>query len=527
MSGKKRKNNTPKKPNQTSGEAIVNDPSAEMEAALGNDEHTPIDSSTDDIISDAETSLDTILDGEPLSDEPVDELDVNTNDAEPVEVSEADHNISEASPGVSIEKAATEAASDVETGATASESSSTTSSVEAPLSAPAEPSPQSSGMVKKLGLLFLLLLIILLALGGYFGWQYWQQLQVGRDSQSQAVEAVDSKLSQQLTAQQKTIEALSAQVLSRESSVDDMRLLVEQTVGEQDWVKQRLENHTNRLRSLAGTSREDWILAEARYLLRLANQRLLTERGTRSAQSLLQTVDKMLLDLDGADLFSVRQAIQNDIAALRLAPNVDREGIYLRIGALAKQVRTVPSAPISQEGLSERAAPKAASQVEQASEAETEEETSSWYSPVVGSFSKAWSAVANSVEVRHYDSPPSLFITEQEEASVRHNLHLLLTQAQLSLLREEPEIYKASLTNAIEWVNQYFGHYDKKSVLVEELASLHAMPVAEQLPDISASLKVLTDYIERYHKLTPDKKSATEAEKETEAINDVDQEASK
>ena len=38
---------------------------------------------------------------------------------------------------------------------------------------------------------------------------------------------------------------------------------------------QRLDSHNKRLLSLSSTSREDWLLAEAEYLLRLANQRLL------------------------------------------------------------------------------------------------------------------------------------------------------------------------------------------------------------------------------------------------------------
>src|SRR5690606_8016466 len=44
-----------------------------------------------------------------------------------------------------------------------------------------------------------------------------------------------------------------------------------------------LNGQQERLRALSTTTREDWLLAEAQYLLRLANQRILTERDGANA----------------------------------------------------------------------------------------------------------------------------------------------------------------------------------------------------------------------------------------------------
>src|SRR5690606_5363670 len=69
----------------------------------------------------------------------------------------------------------------------------------------------------------------------------------------------------------------------------------------------RLNNHQERLQALSTTTREDWLLAEAEYLLRLANQRILTERQTANALSLMVTADDILKEIDDPDLFVVRK----------------------------------------------------------------------------------------------------------------------------------------------------------------------------------------------------------------------------
>src|SRR5690606_16217521 len=99
-------------------------------------------------------------------------------------------------------------------------------------------------------------------------------------------------------------------------------------------LEERLENANRRLRAMSSTNREDWKLAEAEYLLRLANQRLLMERDGGNALALAQEVDQILRDLNDTDLFPVRRALARDITALKLADQVDREGLYLQLMAL-------------------------------------------------------------------------------------------------------------------------------------------------------------------------------------------------
>ena len=93
-----------------------------------------------------------------------------------------------------------------------------------------------------------------------------------------------------------------------------------------------------RLAELGSTSRSDWYLSEAAYLVRLASQRLQTERNTKNPLALLLQADRILLNLNEEGLLSVRTAIADDVASLRLAGSVDVEGIVLELNALAKQI---------------------------------------------------------------------------------------------------------------------------------------------------------------------------------------------
>jgi uncharacterized protein HemX len=60
------------------------------------------------------------------------------------------------------------------------------------------------------------------------------------------------------------------------------------------------------------------------------------------------------------------------------------------------------------------------------------------------------------------------------------------------------------LEQAKQWLNRYYVHYPNKDILVEEINDLQQQSIVQVLPDISSSLEQLIDYIDRYHKLTPE-----------------------
>ncbi len=369
-----------------------------------------------------------------------------------------------------------------------------------------QPTGKASTGGRALNLLILLLVLLALAGGGYYSWQQSQ-------SQGQMLAAVNVQVEsqqQQISQLEQTLAEARKQQLDQHA--DDRELLTA--------ISQRLDSHNKRLLSMSSTSRDDWLLAEAEYLLRLANQRLLMERGTRGAQALLEAADNILRDLDDVDLFPVRKALARDLAALKLAGQIDREDIYLRLAVLTEQVETLEVlAP-------EQVTPAI---IRESAEMPAVEPLDFW-SRFRKSLSGALQKLGNYVRIRRRSEPVEPLLAPRDQLYLSQNLRLMLERAQLAMLREEQEIYRHSLDQAQRWLRTYYGMNEKSPVLEQTLAELKRERVSQELPSISGSLAQLKAYIERLHKLGREagKSESTQSrEVQTTAANNAQARADK
>lgn len=345
--------------------------------------------------------------------------------------------------------------------------------------AKAKPEKKPSGVGGFLLGLLVLILIGAVAGGGYFGWQYWQQDQLAKQNLSQALNTQNQQLQQLQQSQQQATQTLAS------TGAADLELTEAITA-----VQQRLDSHNKRLISLSSTSREDWLLAEAEYLLRLANQRLLTERATRGALGLLQTADAILKDMDDVDLFPIRKAIGQDIAALKLSPKVDRDGLFLRMAGLASQIDKLPTLP------------KRTPMIERKREIETPVlvENSTYMDTLKGWGASTVDYMKGFIIIRR-NQPVQALLPPEAQAYIKLNLRFMLERAELAMLREEEVIYKTSLQQAREWLQTQFPPNNQIEAFIEELHDLEAQEVVAPLPDITSSLEQLRVYIERLHQV--------------------------
>ncbi len=251
-------------------------------------------------------------------------------------------------------------------------------------------------------------------------------------------------------------------------------------------LQSRLDSQAVRLEDLAATSRDDWLLAEAEYLLRLANQRLLTERQAANALALMERADRILRDIDDVDLFPVRKALAEDITALKMAGTVDREGLYLRIEALQAAVADLTLL------FREPAEPEPAA-------AEPTPPEGPWYRRLWANAGEALADMGALVRIRRRDEPLEPLPTFEQAMNLRYNLRILLEQAQLALLRGEQQIYARSLARARQWLEEHFAASAATDTVLDELSKLRAQNIAPPLPAVSGSLHALQDYIELRH----------------------------
>jgi uroporphyrin-III C-methyltransferase len=359
----------------------------------------------------------------------------------------------------------------------------------------------------------LLLLTGVVTAAGYWGWQQLSQQQASVIALQQETEIMGRTrdvLQAQLTTAQEKLDKQLDQQQQQSSGVERALAATEQ----------RLNSQGKRLRNLTSTSREDWLLAEAEYLLRLANQRLLMERETEGAVALLDAADHILRDIDDMNLFAVREALAKDMAALKLAPSVDRAGLYLELAALAQQIETLDFVQPTNPVLITKAQEKPEVVFSSSSDSAVSQTVLSWQDLVMQSFQAAMGKLQQHISIQQHEKLPPPLLAPEHQAYLKQNLRLMLEQAQLALMREEQKVYQHSLQQASTWLHNYFTLNPQAILIAEEVDGIARQQVKQQLPNISASLESLRGFMGDLHKLTPrDQQNPTVLESSANADN--------
>ena len=345
---------------------------------------------------------------------------------------------------------------------------------------PGKPTPPSStggGSSKGGGVAIALVIILALALG-LITWQGWQRL----DSQQQRLDELAQQA--QNSASQQAVSELESRIeegeaersQALESTVSELRSELDSYRSD---INSTLDEVLTQLSQEQDTDERDWLHAEAAYLLRLANQRLQLEGDVEGAAALLRAADARLADADNPALTPVRREIANELAALDAVPQVDRTGIYLALNA---QQERVAGLRLSQE-IEERAV------------------TSSIEQPPTGTFQRQLARFGEELKdlvvIRQHDEALEALITPEQESYLRQSLRLILEQSQLALLKEEPELYEASIDKALELLNGYYDtEREETQSVIARLQELKQAEVKPELPDISASQQALASFID-------------------------------
>lgn len=326
---------------------------------------------------------------------------------------------------------------------------------------------------KRLGIAALVLVILLAVATLLVGWYGWQRL----EAQQQRLAEVDSN-AEAIADLESRFESSEGE---RQAALDEaMASLRDEFSSYRSEVDETLDRVLDELSSQQNADEREWLHAEAAYLLRLANQRLQLERDVEGAAALLRTADDRLRDADNPALVPVRREISSELAALDAVPRIDRTGLYLSLNAQQQQLARLP---LKQD-------------VEQiaAQAGDTSPPSGTWQQQL----SRFGSELKELVTVRRHDEALEALITPEQESYLRQNVRLVLEQAQLALLKEEPELYQASLDKAMTLIRDYYAT-DRNAVQVslDRLAELREASIRPELPDISGSQQALATFIER------------------------------
>jgi uroporphyrin-3 C-methyltransferase len=351
--------------------------------------------------------------------------------------------------------------------------------------------PDSSNKEKKgpgwIIVLLILVVSVIAALGSAYVWQLYNEqqkiLQNGQAGIAGAIQRVDEQANQNRLLQRQ---------LDRQS--DNAKLLQQQLVGQVEALQRQLSSQQKRINSLSTTDRSDWLLAEAEYLMRLANQRLLMGKEVKGALDLMMAADEIALELDDAALYPVRQELANDIAKLRSATKLDIEGVYLQLGALAKQVDQLRLFELPQLQLktAEPIAPE------------------NWQQRMEIGLQAAWNKLSSYIQIHRNTEVYKPLLAPEYESAVRQNVRLMFEQAQMAALSGKQHLYDDSLIKAKTWLQNYYKiDADKTAELIATIDGLANIQITVPLPDISGSLRALKDYLETIRPISSNSKQLT------------------
>ncbi len=311
----------------------------------------------------------------------------------------------------------------------------------------------------------------------WFGWQQWQIMLTD-------LERIEY-LNVELEAHLKQANSQSIITSNRElEHLENRKELSQQVIN----LQLQVNAQGARITELGSTTRTDWYLSEAAYLARLASQRLQTERRTKNPLALLQKVDSILVEIDEGGMLAVRAAIAADITALRLAGEIDIEGIVLELNALAVQIDELPMIQLSVNS----SASNQDSDDNGLANLVVDESLSQRWSALIDEFTQS---LGQLVQVKQRLQPIERVLSASEESVVRNNVRLLLQQAANAALREQQSIYDLSLKRAQQWLTQYFQMNSSVEVVKDRLIKLSVEQVVQELPFIDGSVNALEAFM--------------------------------
>lgn len=301
-------------------------------------------------------------------------------------------------------------------------------------STPAQtPPPQPNSQGKKLASVALLLV---LALGAGFAYVHQQQ-KSEFNNQLQAVRA-------ELKQTRDTLNAQLEQTVSKATSQATEITHRAETVLEQQ--QKSIESLQLAVADIKGRRPNDWLLAEADYLVKLAGRKLFLEHDVETATQLMESADQRIAALNDPSLTALRKAMANDITTLKNIPLIDRNGLVLRLISLQQQIDSLP--------LANAILPADQPQTSQA----VSENIDDWQTNLKNSL-KAFAD--NFITFRSRDGNVIPLLSPTQHFYLRENLQAKLETAIKGVYTEQQTLYRTALDTAAQWSTSFFNPDDK------------------------------------------------------------------
>lgn len=333
----------------------------------------------------------------------------------------------------------------------------------------------------------LVIVLIVLGLAGA-GFLLLQQLrdkqqdlggELSKDSQQmQELNKQVSGYSLQLVEIQRQLSNLSGEVSSKETNYEHK--LNEHS----DLHNERLENTSERLKESIqriqrqlGKTRGDWLVADAEYLLSVANRRLHLMGDVSTTLEALKAADNRLRESGDTAGFKVRGQIAKEISLVKKVEVADVVGIYSALEILEEDVAKLNvflpySGKTQDQKSAEEASAKSADDLNDA-------------------LDNALVEIEGILTIKRLDRPVSGIISPEQKAFIAEQLSTKLVIVKLALVQHDDALYQAGLKDVLQWLTNNFTKDRARVDFSNEVNRLQTIQIRSNFPDISQSLKML------------------------------------
>ncbi|WP_281545945.1 uroporphyrinogen-III C-methyltransferase [Grimontia sp. SpTr1] len=310
-------------------------------------------------------------------------------------------------------------------------------------------------------------IVLVIALGGglyYHGHQQSQQLTANISALTDEISSLKSALADSEKQSQEAVK----------KAVQDTQVLIEQ----QDTTIQSLQSA---LADVKGRRPNDWLLAEADYLVNQAARKLWLEHDVLTATTLMQNADQRIAELNDPSLTPIRQAMAKDIQQLKAVKRIDRDGIVLRLNSLQQEVDKLPLANAIMPEAEEVAPQQVSGNVDD------------WQQNLKASFSDF---VGQFITYRKREGDVVPLLTPAQTFYLQENLKAKLDQAVTSVYRENGRLYAESLKTAKDWAERFYNQdADITKSFIATLTNLSQQTIEVSYPEALESQALISDML--------------------------------
>ncbi len=325
------------------------------------------------------------------------------------------------------------------------------------------------------GVIILFIVITLAGAGFYF----FTQL---RDKQEGLGGEVKGQMSKQIADYQAQLVAIQAQIAAMEANMAGKDTHFTKTLADFSQLhSEKLENTRKDLtdsivsvQRQLGKTRGDWLIADAEYLLSVANERLYLMGDVNTTREALEASDQRLRESGDASIFKVREEIARELADIQKVIVPDVVGIYAALQSLQDHVDQLTLLlPYTGKALTPPA--------------ETKD------SDDQGALDSALSHFKGVVTIRHTKHEVKEVLTPEEAEFIHEQLKVKLELVKIALVQHNEALFQSSLADAKKWTQLHFLDDADVNKFIAQLDQFSTNKIHSQFPDISKSLKMLRD----------------------------------